>query len=78
MTISHEEQVVKNALATKVSLYRYGSGESQRAFGKRIGLTGKTIQRIENENSTFVPTLSSLIKIANGLNISLEVLFKGI
>lgn len=75
---SIKESTVKKVLSRRVKSMRKSENLSQVEFAKKIGLTDKGLREIEHAESKFMPSLSSLIKIANGFGITLETLLFGI
>lgn len=72
-----DENLLKTELARRVKYFRKKNKLSQNKLGKIIGVTQKTIARLEDPDFLWMPSLSSIIKVANALNLSLEVLFTG-
>ncbi len=62
-------KVVKTKRKTKG--YSIAKMAAMRGFN---GLSERTIRRIESGQSNYNPTLDTLVKLANGLNISVDAL----
>lgn len=56
---------------------RTAQGLTQEELAERSGIDYKYLQKLESQNPSS-PTLSTLEKLANGLNISIEELLIGI
>lgn len=64
---------VKRNLGLRISQIRMEEGVSQRQLALRLGLDRVTLNQIESGKGN--PTLETLIRIAGGLNRSVEDLF---
>lgn len=62
-------------LGQAISQIRKERGLTQEAFGKMLSVTRQTVSNWENEKS--YPDLSTLVKISDEFNVSLDVLLKG-
>lgn len=65
---------IKAQLGIRIANMRQGCGYSQRFFSSMIGLDRVTLNRIERGEGN--PTLETLIRISDGLDIDVAVFFK--
>jgi len=66
--------LIKAKIAYNIAFHRVQKGYSARGLAKEIGVGEKMIRRWESDDYIFMPTISSLIKVANVLNIDLTEL----
>lgn len=60
-------------LGRRVNALRRGGGKTIKDLAERSGLSGSTISKIEN--NLLSPTYETIIRLAQGLDISIEMLF---
>lgn len=73
MTQRDSYSIPKTRLGLEIARLRDQKGMSQRQFALYLGLDRVTLNRIES--GTGNPTLETLIRIAQGLDVDLEDLF---
>lgn len=70
------ELEIKEVVSERLLAYRETTGLSRRKVAKLVDVPEKTLYRIENNNTEFVPKLSTLIKLCNFYEKSLSDLFE--
>ena len=68
--VNTQEIDVKLEISKKLKFWRGTYNLSQRRLSKISGVSAKTIWRIEDVNSKFIPSLSTIIRLANALRIN--------
>lgn len=71
-----DEVEIKEVIAERLLAYRENTGLSRRKVADMVGVPEKTLYRIENNNTEFVPKLSTLIILCNFYEKSLSDLFE--
>lgn len=71
-----DEFEIKEVIAERLVAYRETTGLSRRKVSKLVDVPEKTLYRIENNNTEFVPKLSTLITLCNFYEKSLSDLFE--
>lgn len=71
-----DELKIKEVVSERLMAYREATGLSRRQAAKWVDIPEKTLYRIENNNTEFVPKLSTLIKLCNFYEKSLSDLFE--
>ena len=67
-----KEQIINN-IAKMIVNARKDAKLSQAKLAELIGTTQSVIARAESGNSAFIPSLETLVKIANALNMKLQL-----
>ncbi|MFN3235365.1 MAG: multiprotein-bridging factor 1 family protein [Gammaproteobacteria bacterium] len=70
-----KEQLI-NDIAVMMVNARKTAHITQAQLAKKIGTTQSVISRIESGNSTWIPSLDTLVKIALALNMKLQLKLK--
>jgi len=76
MSEKNDIELVKSTIASKISYYRQKRDLSMRSLAKLVGVGEKMIRRWESGNYDFVPSISSLVKVANALDVNITKLLK--
>ena len=71
-----DEMEIKEVIAERLVAYREATGLSRRKVAELLEVPEKTLYRIENNNTEFVPKLSTLITLCNFYEKSLSDLFE--
>lgn len=71
-----DELEIKEVIAERLLAYREATGLSRRKVADLVEVPEKTLYRIENNNTEFVPKLSTLITLCNFYEKSLSDLFE--
>ena len=71
-----DEMEIKEVIAERLLAYREATGLSRRKVAELLEVPEKTLYRIENNNTEFVPKLSTLITLCNFYEKSLSDLFE--
>ena len=71
-----DELEIKEVIAERLLAYRETTGLSRRKVAELVDVAEKTLYRIENNNTEFVPKLSTLIILCNFYEKSLSDLFE--
>ena len=69
------EQVINN-IAEMIVEARKNGCLTQSELAQRIGTTQSVISRIESGNSSYVPSLDTLLKIAEAMHLKLQLKLK--
>jgi len=72
MLIDIDSDIVKSAFGEVVTKYRLEAGFRQRAFSREVGISNSHMRAIESGSVS--PTLVTLFKVANALNVQPSVL----
>lgn len=67
--IETTELSVKTDISIKLKFWRETCDLTQKQLAEYSGVTARTIGRCENVNLSFIPSLSTIIKLANALQI---------
>ena len=66
--------MTKKSLKNKIKVFRAMNDWTQEELARRVNVTRKTINTIENQ--VFVPSVYLAIKIARAFNVSVEDVFE--
>lgn len=66
---------IKKAIAEAIRNAREGQGLSQTALSKRAKTTQAVVSRIENLNTSYLPSVEVLARLAGALGAHLEIAF---
>jgi len=66
------EEIINN-IAIMIVEARKTAHVTQSELAKKIGTKQSVISRIESGNSAYIPSLDTLVKIANALNMKLQL-----
>jgi transcriptional regulator with XRE-family HTH domain len=68
--------IIKVGLASQVQTLRGKKNWTQGELADAVGVSTGTITKLENPLSTYVPSISLLLKIAKACDVSLQVRFE--
>lgn len=73
----NDTRQVKLTLSQHVMGMRKDLGICENELGRRCGMPSTTINNVENPDYPYMPSLSTIIKIANALGVSVVYLLGG-
>ena len=71
-----DQYCVTTDLSYRVSTARVAKGWTVKNLAERSGVGASYIAKLEDVKNPWLPSIASLIKLANALNISLTALFE--